>query len=180
MKPDSNINAQPNQRTYYTRRRWFVRYMAHLIAGMFIVWTFWFLREIYGDPSFALMLIVYIPVAVYSVAFFYALTDTCVIISPTGIEYKRPEFSIIATWSQIKSVKRSAFASMLGVHYLLLDAPTLTYTKWLGTAYKLQLGHLLSPSHQKRIPLGKNVWEANEELENEIRTKIPSLPFDTP
>ncbi len=127
------------------------------------------------------MLIVYIPVAIYTVAYSYALTDTCVIISATGIEYKRPEFSIVATWSQIKSLKRNAFSAMLGVqHYLLLDAPTISYTRWLGSAYKLQLSHLIFPSHLKSIPLGKNVWEANEELENEIRTKVPSLPFDAP
>jgi hypothetical protein len=68
---------------------------------------------------------------------------------------------------------------MLGVrYYLLLEAPTIIYTKWVGLGYKLQLNHILFPVHLKRIPLGK-MWQGYEELQNEIRAKIPSLPFES-
>ncbi len=174
------MNAPPIQRIYYTRFRRRDRYLAHLAIGIFIVWAFLTLREIYQDPSYALMLIIFIPVAVYSVAWAYATSNICIITSPAGIEYKKAEFSIVAKWSQVTSVKRGAFPSILGVHhYLLLDAPILTYTKWLGTAYKLQLNHLFFPRLQKRIPLGKNLWEANEELEKEIQSQVPGLTFET-
>ncbi len=154
--------------------------MSHILAGMFVLWGLWILFEIYRDPSFAPFLIIFIPVAIYTTTYSYALTDTCVMISPTGIEYRRPEFSILATWSQIKSLKRNAVLPMLGLrYYLILDAPTILYTKWFGTAYKFQLNHVLFPSWQKRIPLGK-MWQAYEELENEIRTQVPSLPFESP
>jgi hypothetical protein len=154
--------------------------MAHVLTGMYIVGGLWMLQHTYQDPSFAPMLILFIPIAIYTVAYSYALTDTCVIISTSGIEYKRPEFSIAATWSQIKSLKRNVFLPMLGLqYYLLLDAPTISYTKWFGSAYKFQLNHILFPTWQKRIPLGK-MWQSYEELENEIHIKIPSLPFDAP
>jgi hypothetical protein len=152
--------------------------MSHVIAGMFALWGLWFLYEIYQDPSFAPMLIIFIPVAGYSIAYYYALTDTCVITSEAGIEYRLPEFSIVATWSQIKSLKHNTLLSIFGVnHYLILEAPTIYYTKWLGAAYKFQLGHILFSRQQRRIPIGK-MWESSKELENEIRTKVPSLPFE--
>lgn len=139
----------------------------------------WILYDIYRDPSFAPFLIIFIPVAIYSIAYYYALTDTCVITSEAGIEYKRPEFSIVAAWSQIKSLKHNPILSIFGVnHYLLLEAPTISYTKWLGSAYKFQLGHILFRGQQKRIPIGK-MWESSKELENEIRTKVPSLAFES-
>jgi hypothetical protein len=151
--------------------------MSHILAGMFILWGLWFLIHTVEDPTFAPMLVIYIPVAIYTAIYSYALTDTCVIITETGVEYRRPEFSIVATWSQIKSLKRNIFLAMLGLqYYLLLDTPTIIYTKWFGLAYKLQLSHILFPAYQKRIPLGK-MWQGYEELQNEIRTKIPSLPF---
>ena len=154
--------------------------MSRILTVMFVLWSLWMLLHTYQDPSFAPMLIFFVPVAIYTTAYSYALTDTCVITSETGIEYKRPEFSIAATWSQIKALKRIVFLPMFGLqYYLLLDAPTISYTKWFGSAYKAQLNHLLFPSWQKRIPLGK-MWQAYEELENEIHTKIPSLPFDIP
>ena len=147
--------------------------------GMFILWGLWILYDIYEDPSFASILIFFIPVAVYCVPYCYALTDTCVITSEGGIEYRRPEFSIVAAWSQIKSLKPNVFFPILGVqYYLLLDAPTIIYTKWFGLAYKLQLNHILFPTYQKRIPLGK-MWQQYEELQNEIHVRIPSLPFES-
>ncbi len=180
MNSNSDINIKPTQRIYYSRGRRFARFMSHVIAGMFALWGLWILYDIYRDPSFAPFLIIFIPVAVYSTAYYYALTDTCVIMSETGIEYRRPEFSIVATWSQIKSLKRNVFFAMLGLqYYLLLDAPTIIYTKWFGLAYKLQLTHILFPAYQKRIPLGK-MWQGYEQLQNEIRAKIPSLPFESP
>jgi len=179
MRSDSDVNVQPTQRIYYSRGRRFARFMSHVIAGMFALWGLEMLYEIYQDPSYAPMLIIFIPVAIYSIAYYYALTDTCVITSETGIEYRRPEFSIVATWSQIKSLKHNSFLSMFGLsQYLLIEAPTISYTKWLGSAYKFQLGHLLFSRQQRRIPLGK-MWESSTELENEIRTKVPSLPFES-
>jgi hypothetical protein len=178
MRSDSNINVQSTQRVYYTRGRQFSRFMSYILTMMFVLWGLWILIHTYEDPTFAPMLIIYLPVAIYTTAYSYALTDTCVITSETGIEYKRPEFSIVATWSQIKSLKRNVFLPMLDLqYYLLLDAPTISYRKWFGSAYKFQLNHIFFPSWQKRIPLGK-MWQAYEELENEIRTKISSLPFD--
>src|SRR6266540_5794393 len=178
MSEDSNMNDQLHYRIYYARGRRFSQFMSHLLAGMYLFGALFFLRETYRDPSFAPMLILYIPIAIYTVSYSYTLTDTCVIISTSGIEYKRPEFSIAATWSQVKSLKRNVVFSMLGLrYYLILDAPTISYTKWFGSAYKLQLNHLLFPVWQKRIPLGK-MWQAYEELENDIHTQIPSLPFD--
>jgi hypothetical protein len=154
--------------------------MSHILTVMFVLWSLWMLRHTYQDPSFAPMLIIFIPIAVYTTTYSYALADTCVITSETGIEYKRPGFSIAAPWSQIKFLKRNMFLPMLGLQYfLLIDAPTISYTKWFGSAYKFQLNHLFFPSWQKCIPLGK-MWQAYEELENEIRTKISSLPFDPP
>ena len=151
--------------------------MSHVITGMFIIWSLWIVYHIYEDPSFAPILIFFIPLVVYSIPYFYALTDTCVITSERGIEYRRPEFAIVATWSQVKSLKRNVFFAMLGLeYYLLLDAPTIIYTKGFGRAYKLQLNHIFFPAFQKRIPLGK-MWQGYEELQNEIRAKIPSLPF---
>jgi hypothetical protein len=179
MRLNSDVNAQSSQSIYYSRGRQFSRAMAHLIVGMFALWGLWFLYAIYRDPSFALMLIVFIPIAVYSVTYYYALTHTCVITSDTGIEYRRPEFSIVANWSQIKSLKHNPILSIFGVnHYLLLEAPTISYTKWLGSAYKFQLSHILFPMQQKRIPIGK-MWESSKELQNEIRAKVPSLPFES-
>jgi hypothetical protein len=177
MSTNSNMNAQSTiYRIYPTRRRWLTRFMAHLLTGMLLYRAFLFFLRTYQDPSFAPMLIVYVPVAVYTAAFSYALTDTCVITSSADIEYKRPEFSVFATWSQVKSLKRNVFASIFGVqYYILLDKPTLTYTKSFGYSYKFFLGTLLFADLSKMIPLGKNVWEANEELENEIRAKRPSL-----
>jgi hypothetical protein len=85
----------------------------------------------------------------------------------------------VVAWSQIKSLKRNVFFAMLGLqYYLLLDNPTIIYTKWFGLAYKLQLNHIFFPIYQKRIPLGK-MWQGYEELQNEIRAKIPSLPFES-
>jgi hypothetical protein len=171
------MNDQSTHSIYYARGRRFSQLMCHLIAGMSVFGAFFFLRETYRDSSFAPMLILYIPIAVYTVTYCYAYVDTCVIISTSGIEYKRPEFSIVATWSQIKSLKRNVFFAMLGLQYhLVLDNPTIIYTKWFGLAYKLQLNHIFFPAYQNRIPLGK-MWQDYEELQNEIRTKIPSLPF---
>ena len=179
MGLNSDVNVQSAQRIYYSRGRRFSRFVSHLIAGMFVLWGLWILYTTYRDPSFAPILIIFIPVAFYSIAYYYALTDTCVITSETGIEYRRPEFSIVATWSQIKSLKHNPILSMFGVHhYLLLEAPTISYTKWLGSAYKFQLGHILFRSQQKRIPIGR-MWESSKELENEIRTKVPSHTFDS-
>ncbi len=153
--------------------------MSHVVMAMYVLGAFIFLGETYRDPSFAPMLILYLPIAVYTVSYCYALTDTCIIISISGIEYQRPEFSITVTWSQIKSLKRNAVLPMLGLrYYLILESPTILYTKWFGTAYKLQLNHIFFPGWQKRIPLGK-MWQAYEELENEIRTQVPSLPFES-
>jgi hypothetical protein len=179
MNSNSDVNIQPTQRIYYSRGRRFSRFMAHVITGMFILWGSWILYHIYEDPSFAPILIVFIPVAVYTIPYYYALTDTCVITSESGIEYRRPEFSIVAPWSQIKSLKHTVVLAMLGLqYYLLLDTPTIIYTKWFGLAYKLQLTHILFPADQKRIPLGK-MWQGYGELQNEIRAKIPSLPFES-
>jgi hypothetical protein len=179
MNSSSDVNIQPAQRIYYSRGRRFSRFMSHAIMGMFVTWGLWILYQIYEDPSFAPILIFFIPVAVYLIPHSYALTDTCVITSERGIEYRRPEFSIVATWSQIKSLKRNVFFAMLGLqYYLLLDAPTVIYTKWFGLAYKLQLNHILFPAFQKRIPLGK-MWQGYEELQKEIRARIPSLSFES-
>lgn len=154
--------------------------MSRVITVMFVLWGLWILFHTYEDPTFAPMLIIYIPVAIYTTAYSYALPDTCIITSETGIEYKRPEFSILATWSQVKSLKRNAMLPMLGLRYfLILETPTILYTKWFGTAYKFQFNHILFPSWQKHIPLGK-MWQAYEELENEIRIQAPSLPLDAP
>ena len=153
--------------------------MSHVLAAMFVLWGLWILLEIFRDPSFAPFLIIFIPVAIYTTAYSYALTDTCVITSETGIEYKRPEFSIVATWSQIRSLKHNPFMSIFGVnHYLLLESQTVSYTRWFGMAYKVQLSHILFPGQQKQIPIGK-IWESSKELENEISTKIPSLSFES-
>ena len=153
--------------------------MSHVVAGLYLFGAFFFLFETYRDPSFAPMLVLYIPIAIYTVAYAYASVDSCIMISTSGIEYRRPEFSITATWSQVKSLKRNVFLPTLGLqYYLLLDAPTVSYTKWFGSAYKFQLNHIFFPSSQKRIPFGK-MWQAYEELENEIRTQVPSLPFES-
>ena len=177
MRENPAAIVQPAQRIYYSRGRRFSRLMSHILAGLFILSGLWFLYHIYEDPSFAPMLVIYLPVAIYTTIYSYALIDTCVITSETGIEYRRPEFSVFATWSQIKSLKRNAVLSMLGLrYYLFLESPTILYTKWFGTAYKFQLNHIFFPAWQKRIPLGE-MWQAYEELENEIRTKAPSLPF---
>lgn len=173
------MNTQLTRRIYFARGRRFSRYMSHLLASLYILGGLWMVQHTYQDPSFAPILIIYIPVAIYTVPYAYALTNICVITSPEGIQYKRPEFSIEATWSQIKALKHNVFFPMLGVrYYLLLDAPTTTYTKWVGLGYKVQLNHILFPAYQKRIPLGK-MWQDYEELQNEIRAKIPSLPFES-
>jgi hypothetical protein len=126
------------------------------------------------------MLIIYIPVAIYTTVYASALPDTCLITSELGLEYKRPEFSIVASWSQIKSLKHNAVLPMLGLrYYLILEAPTIFYTKWFGTAYKAQLNHILFPSWQKHIPLGE-MWQDYQELENELRAHVPGLPFEAP
>ena len=173
------MDTQPTQRIYFARGRQFSRYMSHILAGLYILGGLWMVQHTYQDPSFAPILIIYIPVAIYTVPYAYALTETCIITSSEGIQYKRPEFSIEATWSQIKALKRNGFFPMLGVrYYLLLAAPTITYTKWVGLGYKLQLNHILFPVYQKRIPLGK-MWQDYEELQHEIHAKIPSLPFES-
>jgi len=179
MRSNSEAIVQQAQRVHYARVRQFSRLMSHILAGMFILWGLWFLVHTYEDPTFAPMLVIYIPIAVYTTIYSYALTDTCVITSETGIEYRRPEFSILATWSQIKSLQHNALLPMLGLrYYLILESPTILYTKWFGTAYKFQLNPILFPGWQKRLPLGK-MWQAYEELENEIRTQVPSLSFES-
>lgn len=180
MRSNSEINIQPTRRIYYASGRQFSRFMSHILIVIFVLWGLWILFHTYEDLTFAPMFIIYIPVAIYTSAYSYALPDTCVITSETGIEYKRPEFSILATWSQVKSLKHNAVLPILGLRYfLILETPTILYTKWFGTTYKFQLNHIFFPSWQKRIPLGK-MWQAYEELENEIRTQVPSLPFDAP
>ena len=174
------MNEQPTPRIYYVRGRKPSQYMSHVVAGLYLFGALFFLLETYRDPSFAPMLVLYIPIAIYTVAYAYASVDACIIISTSGIEFRRPEFSITATWSQVKSLKRNFFFSMLGLrYYLLLDAPTVSYTKWFGSAYKVQLNHIFFPSAQKRIPLGK-MWQGYEELQNELRARVPSLHFDVP
>ena len=154
--------------------------MSHLVMGMYVLGTFIFLGETYRDPSFAPMLILFIPIAIYNVFYVYAAPNTCVIVSTSGIEYQRPEFSIAGRWSQIKALKRTIFLSMLGLrYYIILEEPTISYTKWLGFGYRLLLGDILSPNQQKRIPLGK-MWQDYEELENELRAHVPSLSLDAP
>ena len=181
MRSNSEINVSSAQRIYYSRGRRFARFTSHIITGMFVLWGLWFLIHTFQDPAFfAPLLVIFIPVAIYTTAYYYALTDTCVITSETGIEYKRPEFSILATWSQIKSLKHNPFLSIFGInHYLLLDDPTISYTKWFGAAYRFQLSQILFPMQQKSIPIGK-MWESSKGLENEIHTKIPSLSFESP
>ncbi len=179
MRLNSEAIVQPAQRIYYARGRRFSRLMSHILAAMFILWGLWILVHTYEDPTFVPMLVIYVPIAIYTTIYSYALADTCVITSETGIEYRRPEFSVLATWSQIKSLKRNAVLSMLGLrYYLILESPTILYTMWFGTAYKFQLNHILFPGWQKRIPLGR-MWQAYEELENEIRTRVPSLPLES-
>jgi hypothetical protein len=173
------MNRQSTHRIYYTRRRRFSQFMSHVVMASYIIGAIIFLGETYRIPSFAPIFILYIPIAVYTVSYCYALTDTCITISPSGIEYKRPEFSILASWSQLKSLKRNAVLSTLGLrYYLIVESPTVLYTKWFGTAYKFQLNHIFFPSWQKRIPLGK-MWQAYEELEHEIHTRVPNLPFES-
>jgi len=173
------MSDQLTHRIYYARGRRFSQYVSHLLAGLYIVGALLFLRETYREPSFAPMLCLYVPIAIYTVTYSYALTETCIIISASGIEYRRPEFSLVANWSQVKSLKRNPVLPGLGLrYYIILDAPTLLYTKWFGMAYKLQLNHIFFPSVQKRIPVGK-MWQAYEELESEIRTRVPGLPFES-
>jgi len=174
------MNSQPIQTIYYRKQRRFLRYMAHLITGILIASVLWILANTYRDPSFLPILILYICVAVFNSTYYYAISDSCVIITAAGIEYRKPEYCIMAAWSQVTSVKRGGFSSILNVHALSLDKPTITYTKWFGTVYRLGLGPLMFHYVQKSIPFGKNVWEAEEELENEIRSRVPSLHFDTP
>src|SRR6476646_9474908 len=111
MKSNSDVIVQLAKRIHYSRGRRFTRFMSHLITGMFVLWGLWILWTTYQDPSFAPILIVFIPVAVYSTAYYYALNNTCVITSEMGIEYKLPEFSLIATWSQVKALKRNVVLS---------------------------------------------------------------------
>jgi hypothetical protein len=154
--------------------------MSYVLTVEYAIAIAWMFYHTYQDSSFAPMLLLFIPVAIYTTTYAYALVDTCVITSETGIEYRRPEGSITAPWAQIKSLRRNVVLPGLGLrYYLILEAPAISYSKWFGTAYKLQLGQILFPSKQKRIPLGK-MWQGYEELENELRAHAPSLPFDVP
>jgi hypothetical protein len=79
MNSNSDVNIKPTQRIYYSRGGRFSRFMSHVITGMFIIWGLWILYDIYEDPSFAPILIFFFPVAVYSIPYYYALADTCII-----------------------------------------------------------------------------------------------------
>ena len=90
MRFNSEKNIQPNPRIYYARGRKLSRFMSRILTAMFILWGVWILFHTYEDPTFAPMLIIYIPVAIYTTVYASALPDTCLITSESGIEYKRP------------------------------------------------------------------------------------------
>jgi hypothetical protein len=172
------MNDVPTRKIYYAKARKFSRYMAHLVAGIYFLGALFFLRATYLDSFFMPMLVLYIPIAIYTVAYAYAAIDTCIIVSNSGIEYQRPEFAVIAKWSEIKALKRSLIFSLFGLrYYLILEAPRIRYAKWFGTMYRIQPSRLLFRGLQTFIPLG-NMWQDYEQLENELRTHVPSLSFD--
>ena len=179
MRSDASPSVRSASRTYYSRGRTFTRCTCRVVTGMFALFGLWGVIRIFEDSTFAPFLILYIPVALYDVRYYYALSDTCVITSETGIEYKRPEFTIVAAWSQIKSVRHGRLLALVGVtHYLVLDSPSVSYAKWFGTVYRLSLMHIFFPGQQRSIPIGPT-WQSRNALENEILTKRPDLSFGT-
>jgi len=129
-----------------------------------------------GQPGFILLLITYVLVVATTIPYMYRLAETCVIVSPEGIEYRRPEFTIRAAWAQVKGTRRDRLLSLLGTRSsLVLSDPAVTWDKWYGRAYGWSPQFLFFPKQHTRIPLGPLVWEAYDDLESEIRRNLPGL-----
>ncbi len=166
------MNIQHTEKVFYTKQRQLTRYEAHFAVLVLISVGVWLVLQSLRDAALALfVLLIYLPVAIYSSAYIYALADTCLILSATGVEYKRPECRVQASWDQVSSMKRSTFGALFGIPYnLYLDAPVVTFSKWFGFSYRPL--HMLFPRFYTRIPLGKGLWESNDEIMKEIQAGV--------